>query len=226
MTASGMVGMVGRCGAAPPSFCHLSSRESVIAVPRAPTRRGGTSQLGRAPSAEAAAEAAARSRSASLPPPPPPGGGSARTGRAKCTGGGSQCTGGGSLSRRYTLDALSFLRKCSLARTGSYSGGCSSSTQVGSASMTASLCGPVKKGMERRGAAAEALPAGGFITRWTVERHRPLVHTSYKSPMLTTKQPRTGWRACQCPERSLTCSPPAPSSPRSLSSCERSVKPV
>ena len=28
---------------------------------------------------------------------------------------------------------------------------------------------------------------------------------SYKSPMLTTKQPRTGWRACQCPERSLTC---------------------
>ena len=37
------------------------------------------------------------------------------------------------MSRRYTLDALSFLRKCSLARTGSYSGGCSSSTQVGSA---------------------------------------------------------------------------------------------
>lgn len=50
------------------------------------------------------------------------------------------------------------------------------------ASMTASLCGPVKKGMERRGAAAEALPAGGFITRWTVERHRPLVHTCRPGP--------------------------------------------
>ena len=50
-------------------------------------------------------------------------------------------------------------------------GGWSSSTQVGMAAMIASLCGPVKNGMERRGAAAAAEPAGGFMTRWTVERH-------------------------------------------------------
>mmetsp|Transcript_34639 Transcript_34639/g.108846 ORF Transcript_34639/g.108846 Transcript_34639/m.108846 type:complete len:209 (-) Transcript_34639:781-1407(-) len=192
-------------GGAPLLLPPFVAREHHRSAAR-PTRRGGTSQLGRAPSVlKPLLKPLPALAAASLPPPPPPGGGSARTGRAKCTGEGSQCTGGGGLSRRYALDALSFLRKWSLAKTGSYSGGGSSSTQVGSASMTASLCGPVKKGMERRGAAAEALPAGGFITRWTVERHRPLVHTSYKSPMLTTKEPRTGGRACQSPERSLTC---------------------
>ena len=71
--------------------------------------------------------------------------------------------------------------------------------------MMASLCGPVKKGMLSLGAPAAVEEAGGFITLWTVERQRPFVHTSYRSPMLTTKALGRGSTGCHSPEARRTC---------------------
>ena len=48
---------------------------------------------------------------------------------------------------------------------GSYLAGCDSLIHVGIASMIASLCGPVKKGIDSRAEEAAAEPAGGFMTR-------------------------------------------------------------
>ena len=50
------------------------------------------------------------------------------------------------------------------------------------------------------GAPAAAEEAGGFITLWTVERQRPFVHTSYKSPMLTTNALGRGSTGSHSPE--------------------------
>ena len=56
------------------------------------------------------------------------------------------------------------------------------------------------------------------MTRCTVLRHLPLVQTSYKSPMFTTKAFRCGVTAAHCPDLRSTWSPPASRAPTSLSS--------
>ena len=61
------------------------------------------------------------------------------------------------------------------------------------------------------------------MTLCTVLRHLPLVQTSYKSPILTTKAFRRGVTAAHWPDLSKTWSPPASRAPTSLSSWQSMV---
>jgi hypothetical protein len=59
-----------------------------------------------------------------------------------------------------------------------------------------------KSGKEYRGAATGS-------TRWEVERNTPLLHTSSRSPMLTTNAPGTGGASTHWPAPFITCNPGA-----------------